>query len=108
MIEIDSNVQHSLGQEVAVERLHNLAVNLAQRFPQQVHQLKMHFKNHRIDVDFAAYGYVVHWTAEVFDDQVSLHGTVPDSAKVFAGKMKQTITGHVAQELFSSPLRRAA
>lgn len=108
MINIESNIQHCLGQEMAVERMHQLVATLSQRFPQQVHQVKLHLKDHRIDISFAAYGYVVHWHAEVFDDQVALFGRIPDLAAKFRRKMEQAIVARVEAALLPAPGRRAA
>lgn len=95
MIEINSEIQHSLGQDAAVQRMHQLVASLSQRFPQQVHQVRLHLRDHRIDVSFAAYGYVVQWQAEIYDDQVSLRGKIPDSARKFRSKIEQSIVARV-------------
>ncbi len=108
MIEIEMAIQHSLGQELAVERMHALVASLTQRFPQQVHQVQLHFKDHWIDVSFAAYGYVVHWKAEIYDDQVALIGRIPDSARKFRRKIEQAILERVESVLQLRLQRRAA
>lgn len=109
MIEIESSVQHSLGQETAVARMHDLVSGLTQRFPQQVHQVQLFLQDHRIEVRFAAYGYIVQWKAEVFDDQVSLTGKIPKTAAKFKGKIEQAILARVEETLAFQPvLRRAA
>ena len=107
MIEIESNIQHSLGQEIAVERMHLLVATLSQQFPQQVHQVQLHFKDHRVEVSFAAYGYVVHWKAEIYDDQISLYGRIPDSAKKFKGKIEQAILARIEAALVQKKSRAA-
>ncbi|MFK7736506.1 MAG: hypothetical protein AB8B50_10775 [Pirellulaceae bacterium] len=99
MIEIPAAVQHCLGQDEAISRLHHMVATLTQRFPQQVHQVNLHMKDHRFDVSFAAYGYLVSWRAEVYDDQVSLQGIVPESAKKFASKMEQAIVSRIEDAL---------
>lgn len=99
MIDIESSVQHSLGQDVAVERMHDLVSSLSQRFPQQVHQIELHLSEHRIDVSFAAYGYVVQWQAEVYDDAVKLHGKIPESAAKFKSKIQEAIETRVEDML---------
>jgi hypothetical protein len=108
MIQIESNIQHSLGQDGAVQRMHQLVASLSQTFPQQVHQVQLHFKNHRIEISFAAYGYVVHWQAEIYDDQVSLIGRIPDSASKFKGKIEQAIVARVENALLQVAPSRAA
>lgn len=111
MIEIATSVQHSLGQEEAIARLHQMVASMTQRFPQQVHQVNLHMTDHRFDVSFAAYGYLVSWRAEVYDDQVSLMGLIPESAKKFAGKMEQAVVTRIEETLqlrVSQPMRKAA
>jgi hypothetical protein len=99
MIEIQSSVQHSLGQEEALARVHQLVATLTQRFPQQVHQVQLHMKDHRVNVSFAAYGYVVSWHAEIFDDQISLLGQIPESARKFQTKIEQAILMRLEESL---------
>ncbi|MCC7334105.1 MAG: polyhydroxyalkanoic acid system family protein [Pirellulaceae bacterium] len=108
MIEIESSIQHSLGQELAVQRMHQLVASLTERFPSQVHQVRLHLKDHWIDVSFAAYGYLVHWKAEVYDDQVALHGRIPDSASKFKRKIEEAILSRVEPALVMGASRRAA
>lgn len=102
MIEIHSTIQHCLGQEEAIARIHQMVATLTQRFPQQVHQVNLHMKDHRVDVSFAAYGYLVSWRAEVYDDQVSLLGLIPESAKKFQGKMEQAVVSRLEMTLQTS------
>ncbi len=99
MREIQASVQHCLGQEEAIIRIHQLVASLTQRFPQQVHQVSLHMQDHRFDVSFAAYGYLVSWRAEVYDDQVSLLGLIPESAQKFARKMEQTVVSRLEEAL---------
>ena len=103
MITIQSNVQHSLGQEAAVERIHQLVASLSERFPQQVHQVQLHLNEHCVDVDFAAYGYQVSWHAEIYDDQISLTGQIPKSAKKFEQKIEEAIVTRIEETLLPTP-----
>ena len=103
MITIQSNVQHSLGQEAAVERIHQLVASLSERFPQQVHQVQLHLNEHCVDVDFAAYGYQVSWHAEIYDDQISLTGQIPKSAKKFEQKIEEAIVTRSEETLLPTP-----
>ena len=108
MIEIESSIQHSLGQDLAVQRMQQLVASLAQRFPQQVHQVQLHLKDHWVNVSFAAYGYVVQWKAEIYDDQVTLTGHIPDSARKFRRKIEQAIVERVEAVLVQGHRQRAA
>lgn len=99
MIDITCSVQHSLGQQAAIERIHTLVATLTQQFPQQVHQVHLLMKDHQVDVSFAAYGYLVSWRAEVYDDQVSLFGQIPDSARKFQSKMEQAVVSRLETAL---------
>lgn len=107
MIDIESRISHRLGQQGAVERIHQLAASLSQRFPQQVHQIQLQVHDHCIDVSFAAYGYVVAWQAEILDEAVVLHGRIPDAARPFRNKIEQAITARVEASLESRESRAA-
>ncbi len=110
MIHIESQIKHHLGQQAALERMHQLVASLSQRFPQQVHQIKLCFRDHKVDVNFAAYGYVVHWQAEIEEERVLLHGQIPDAARPFRNKIEQSILARVEDSLLpvASPVARAA
>ncbi|MCA9131346.1 MAG: polyhydroxyalkanoic acid system family protein [Planctomycetales bacterium] len=109
MIVIESNIQHCLGQELALTRMQQLVRELAQRFPQQVHQVQLQsIRGHRLSVSFAAYGYVVEWKAEVYDDAVLLCGKIPDAAAKFRSKIGQAIATRVEEALLRSPVTRVA
>lgn len=103
MIEIQSAVQHQLNQQEATCRIHRMVASLTELFPQQVHQISLMMKDHRFEVSFAAYGYLVSWRAEVLDDQVALIGWIPDSAKKFEDKMEQAIVSRIEAALQSAP-----
>lgn len=106
MIRIESEIQHCLGQEEATSRMRQLLANLSERFPEQVHQVKIHLSGDQAEVSFAAYGYVVTYRAEIYDDQVLLVGTIPDSAKKFESKISEAILSRVEATLMPAPLSR--
>ena len=108
MIEINTTIQHCLGQDEAVSRIHQMVTSLSQRFPQQVHQVQLFVSEHRVDVSFAAYGYIVAWHAEIYDDQVTLVGKIPESAKKFQSKIEQAIVTRVEATLLPPGIARAA
>ena len=56
MIEIESNIQHSLGQELAVQRMHQFFASLTARVHHQGHQVTLPLKDHWIVLRFEAYG----------------------------------------------------
>jgi hypothetical protein len=107
MIPIESQVAHSLGQDVATERMHQLVASLAQRFPQQVHQVQLDLREQRVHVSFAAYGYVVKWQAEINEEAVILHGQIPDAARPFRNKIEQVILARVEDTLVPGAARAA-
>lgn len=107
MIPIESQVAHSLGRDVAVERIHQLVATLSQRFPQQVHQVQSDLHEQRVDVSFAAYGYMVRWQAEIHEATVVLHGQIPDAAKPFKNKIEQAILARVEDTLMPTISRAA-
>jgi len=108
MINVSFSVQHSLGQDDAIKRMYALVNEMTQRFPQQVHQVRLRLIDHLIDVEFEAYGFLVSWRAEVFEDEVSLAGQLPDSAAPFQAKMQQVVFARVEEALRPVQMRAAA
>lgn len=99
MIEIESRVNHRLGRTGATTRVKEFVGSLPDRFPQQVHQVTMQFHDDCVEVQFAAYGYLVSWKAEVKDSCVILQGVIPDSAWKFQHKIMQTAVDRISEVL---------
>ena len=111
MIEIESRVVHQLGRVGAVKKLREFVGSLPQRFPEQVHQVTMKMHEDSVEVQFAAYGYLVQWKADVDESSIILHGSIPDSARRFQNKMLQTVVDRIAdamRPMISSSMRRVA
>ena len=99
MVEINTLVSHRLGRVDALERMHQMVDSLGQRFPQQVHQVRSAWHDNKLNIRFAAYGYLVQWEAVVLEEQVSLLGQIPDAARVFKGKIEQAIVSRLESVL---------
>ncbi len=99
MLEISTVVAHTLGKKVALDRLHQMVDFLTERFPLQVHQVASQWHENRLNIRFAAYGYLVHWEAVVTDGDISLRGEIPDSARPFKSKIEQAIVTRVESAL---------
>lgn len=95
MVEINTIVPHNLGRVDALARMHQMVDSLGQRFPQQVHQVRSSWHDNTLNIRFAAYGYMVQWEAVVMEEQISLLGKIPDTAKVFKAKIEQTIVSRI-------------
>lgn len=95
MVEINTIVPHKLGRVDALDRIHQMVDTLGQRFPQQVHQVRSSWRDNKLNIRFAAYGYLVQWEAVVLEEQVSLLGQIPDAARVFKGKIEQAIVARL-------------
>ena len=102
MVEIHSVVQHHLGRAVALDRMHQMADSLSQRFPQQVHQVSSAWHGDKLNIRFAAYGFLVQWDAVVQESQVALLGQIPDAARAFRSKIEQTIVARLEAVLSES------
>lgn len=103
MVEINTLVAHQLGRASALDRMHQMVDSLGQRFPQQVHQVRSTWTDNKLNIRFAAYGYLVQWEAIVQEDEVSLLGQIPDAARVFKGKIEQAIVARIETVLSESP-----
>ena len=99
MVEINTIVTHNLGRVNALDRMHQMVDSLGQRFPQQVHQVRSSWNDNKLNIRFAAYGYLVQWEAIVLEEQVSLLGQIPDTARVFKGKIEQAIVSRIESVL---------
>lgn len=108
MVEIEANVEHHLGQEQAVERLHEMVNSLEERFRDQVHRVKSEWVENVLDISFAAYGFQIEWQATVLDDRVTLMGRIPPTAKMFRGKIERAIVARVEDMLRNQPTKKAA
>jgi hypothetical protein len=111
MIEIESRVVHQLGRVSAIKKLREFVGSLPQRFPEQVHQVSMKMHEDSVEVQFAAYGYMVQWRALVEESSIVLQGSIPDSARRFQNKMLQTVVDRISEAMrpmMSVPLRRVA
>lgn len=99
MVEINTTVPHNLGRVDALERMHQLIDSLGERFPQQVHQVRSSWHDNKLNIRFAAYGYLVQWEAIVQEKQISLLGQIPDTARVFKAKIEETIVSRIESVL---------
>jgi Putative polyhydroxyalkanoic acid system protein (PHA_gran_rgn) len=111
MVEINTIVPHNLGRVDALDRMHQMVDSLGQRFPQQVHQIRSSWHDNKLNIRFAAYGYLVQWEAIVLEEQISLLGQIPDTARVFKAKIEQTIVSRiesVLSDLNGNEIRKAA
>lgn len=99
MLEINTLVSHRLGRANALDRVHEMVDSLPQRFPQQVHQVSTSWEDNKLNIRFAAYGYLVQWEAVVLEDEISLLGLIPDAARVFKGKIEQAIVARLESAL---------
>ncbi len=95
MVEIHTLVSHRLGRIAALERMHQMADSLSQRFPQQVHQVSSTWNGNKLNIRFAAYGFLVQWEAIVQEQQIALLGQIPDAARAFKSKIEQAIVSRL-------------
>jgi len=102
MVEIHTHVTHRLGRVAALERMHQVADSLSQRFPQQVHQVRSTWHDNKLNIRFTAYGFLVQWEAIVQEEQVALLGQIPDAARAFKGKIEQAIVARLEVVLAES------
>lgn len=95
MVEIHTLVTHRLGRAAALERMHQMAASLSELFPQQVHQVRSSWQDNKLNIRFAAYGFLVQWDAVVLDEKIALLGQIPDAARTFKGKIEQAIVARL-------------
>ncbi len=111
MVEIETSVIHQLGDQAALDRLHQMVDSLEDRYRDQVHRVETHWNGNEVELSFAAYGYNIKWHATVLEDRIALIGRIPTSARAYRSKIEQAIVARV-EEVFQhtaeeSRLRRA-
>lgn len=99
MVEIETSVSHHLGNDAALNRLHQMVDSLQSRYRDQVHCVESTWNGNELDISFAAYGYKINWHATVLSDRIALVGRIPSSARPFRGKIEQAIVARV-EEVF--------
>ena len=97
MVEIETSVNHHLGDEAALERLHQMVDSLEDRYPDQVHRVESSWNGNELEISFAAYGYNIKWHATVLADRIALTGRIPTAARGFRSKIEQAIVARVEQ-----------
>jgi hypothetical protein len=105
---VQRNVTHRLGLSEARNRLRELALGLSNEYPDQVHQVEIHWDDNQLSVYFAAYGFQYHWDAKVFSDRIELLGRYPESANVYRNKIEKTVVGKVEDILAEAVAMRKA
>ena len=108
MVEIHTLVSHRLGRIAALDRMHQMADSLSQRFPQQVHQVSSSWNGNKLNIRFAAYGFLVQWEAIVQEQQIALLGQIPDAARAFKSKIEQAIVSRLENVLSEATSASAA
>jgi hypothetical protein len=95
----DITAPHALGQEPALERLKGFMAKIAERYPNQVSNLKEDWNGNVLSFSFTTYGFPIKGTASVEPEQVRLKGDLPLAAMMFKGKIEQSIRDEVAKVL---------
>ncbi|MCC6508794.1 MAG: polyhydroxyalkanoic acid system family protein [Pirellulaceae bacterium] len=97
MMEIEASVEHQLGDDAALNRLHQMVDSLQDRYRDQVHCVESRWNGNELDISFAAYGFHINWHATVFSDRIALIGRIPPAARAYRGKIEQAIVARVEQ-----------
>lgn len=95
MVEIETSVSHRLGDQAALDRLHDMVDSLEERYRDQVHRVETQWNGNELEISFAAYGYNINWHATVLSDRIALSGRIPAAARPFRGKIEQAIVARV-------------
>lgn len=59
MVEIETSVAHQLGNDAALNRLHDMVDSLQSRYRDQVHGVESIWNGNELDISFDAYGYKI-------------------------------------------------
>jgi Putative polyhydroxyalkanoic acid system protein (PHA_gran_rgn) len=82
---------HSLGMEVATERLKKFFEKLKARHQDKVSNLEEQWHDNRLDYSFSTYGFAIKGELTVEANEVKVNGSLPFAAMMFKGKIEQSV-----------------
>lgn len=85
------SVNHSLGQERAVELLKRFLPRLRDKFQGQVSDLEEAWTDNILNFSFKTFGFKIEGKMDVAEDNVKLEQNLPLAAMMFKGKVEDSI-----------------
>lgn len=86
-----TEVSHSLGQEVAQQRLESFLQKIIERYKDQVSDISGEWVGNVLDFSMTTYGINIKGKVIVEEDKVRMDGELPFAAMMFKGKITNEI-----------------
>ena len=91
MPKMNVKVPHSLGEEIALERVKSLLSNMKQEYGNQIQNLQESWNENAGKFSFSAMGFSISGELKVASNQVELNGKLPLAALPFKGSIEKSI-----------------
>jgi hypothetical protein len=85
------SVNHSLGQERAIELLKRFLPRIRDKFQGQVSDLEESWTDNVLNFSFKTFGFKIEGKMDVAEDSVKLEQNLPLAAMMFKGKVEEAI-----------------
>jgi hypothetical protein len=86
-----TEVNHSLGQDVALEKLKGFLDQVRQRYPKQISEIEGSWSDNVLNYEFTTFGIKVDGTLTVEEEVVKMEGNLPFAAMMFKSKISDSI-----------------
>jgi hypothetical protein len=99
MPSFSTEVDHTLGQEQATERLKGFVTQVGERYKDQVSQMDGEWIENVLKFALTTYGFNISGALTVEEKRVLLKGDLPFAAMMFRGKIEQSIADELRKAL---------
>ena len=87
----NTEVPHTLGKEVALEKLKGFLIQVQERYAKEISDVEGDWVDNVLNYAFTTYGIKIDGTLTVEDDLVRMEGNLPFAAMMFKGKISDSI-----------------
>jgi hypothetical protein len=94
-----TEVPHTLGKEVAIEKLKNLVDKVHEKYKDQVSSMTGDWADNVLSFAMTTYGFTINGDLTVEDDVAKLAGQIPFAAIAFKGKIQQSFAHEIEKAL---------
>ncbi|MEN8155171.1 MAG: polyhydroxyalkanoic acid system family protein [Acidobacteriota bacterium] len=91
MSNLNIRVSHKLTQDVAAERIKGLLNQLKREYGDQIKDLSEDWNGNSCRFSFSVMGSSISGTLDVLNDEVLIKGDLPFAARLFKGRIEETI-----------------
>ena len=87
----NTEVNHELGKDAAVEKLKGFLDQVKERYPKEISQINGAWEDNVLNYEFTTFGIKVDGTLTVEEGVVRMEGNLPFAAMMFKGKISNSI-----------------